>query len=177
MNLTTTLQGRPSGKGRFQKKLYAQFYGYVLKIAFRYLHDFERSTEVTNSTFVDIFQNTGYIEYGGDEKALKSFITKRTVMNVLKLYDRVVTNFAVSIGTDQMTLEALPPVNFDARLISHLGRLSPWHRTLLNMHVIDGFSLDEIAQHFRLTEQFCALQLQQARTLLRNLVTNERQLR
>ena len=177
MDLTTIAKERSFQKEELHKILYARFYGYALKIAFRYLHDYERATTATNSAFADIFKNTDYLKLSGDQQSLKRLIRNRTVINVLKHYDRIVTSSEVNVEADQMISEALSSANSDARLIFCLGRLSPWHCTLYNMHAIDGFSLIEIAQHFRLTESSCALQLQQARTILMNLVTNDTHLK
>ena len=172
MNLTTATAERRSEKETFRRKLYKEFYGHALKIAFRYLHDYESATVATNATFADIFQNTNHTKLQSEGKLLESFITKRTVMNVLKLYDCTVKE--AKLEADQIMLEALSPVNLDARLVSYLGRLSPWKRALFNMHVIDGFTLAEIAEHFRCTESFCDSQLAQTRKHLRDLMENKK---
>jgi len=173
MNLTSATVERRSEKETIRRKLYTEFYGYTLKIAFRYLLDYESATVATNATFADIFQNTNHRKLKSEGKLFKSFITKRTVMNVLKLYDCTVKE--AKLEADQMMLEALSPVNLDARLVSYLGRLSPWNRALFNMHVIDGFTLAEIAEHFRCTQSFCASQLAQTRNHLGDLMKNKKE--
>lgn len=176
MDLTTIATRDSLEKQKLPQKLYAKFYVYGLRIAFRYLHDYERATAVANVAFADIFKNSGYLEFYGDEHRFKDLITKTTVMKVLEVYDWDATGGALNIRADQMIWQALSPVDHDARLVSLLALLPTMHRALFNMHVIDGFAISEIAKHLHLAEAFCASQLQEARTLLKNLVTNDSQL-
>ena len=45
-----------------QKLLYEHYYGYALKIVFRYIYRYEKATDVANDGFVKIFRNFNRFE-------------------------------------------------------------------------------------------------------------------
>jgi DNA-directed RNA polymerase specialized sigma24 family protein len=68
---------------RSQKIFYEQFYGFALKIVFRYIYRYDRSADVVNDGFVKIFRNIDSFECNNDvdfEKILFGWI-RRIMVN------------------------------------------------------------------------------------------------
>src|SRR5712675_3077085 len=63
MDIVRIIDGCKRNEVRCQKILYEQFYGYALKIAFRYIHRYEAAVDVTNDGFVKVFRNMERFDY------------------------------------------------------------------------------------------------------------------
>ena len=56
-NLLNIIEGCKRQEAKSQKILYEQFYGYALKIAYRYLYQYDLAVNVTNDGFVKVFRH------------------------------------------------------------------------------------------------------------------------
>ena len=133
--------------------IYEQYYGYALKIAFRYSYDYRRATDIVNDGFVKFFSNIGsfIIDQGGhSEPALMIWIKRLMVKAAVAELKR--NNFLYKAGDipEQFWQTAGPQQDADMllkyrKLICHLKSLPPFYGVVYNMYVIDGFSHPEIA--------------------------------
>ena len=56
-NLRELIEACSKNHGASQKSLYERYYGYALKIVFRYVYRYEKATDVVNDGFVKLFRN------------------------------------------------------------------------------------------------------------------------
>lgn len=151
--LTRILKGCVNKEHKYQKMLYEQFYGFALKTVFRYIYRYEKATDVANDGFVKFFKHIDRFKTGnpGDEE--------KVLMGYLK---RIMINTAIDeLRKNKMTPEigGIPEHIFDVaderqdaeqqvlykELVILIKQLSPQHRAVFNLYVIDGYNHLEIA--------------------------------
>ena len=63
MDIIQIIEGCKKQDARSQKMLYERFYGYALKIAFRYVYRYDVAVNVTNDGFVKVFRHIERFRY------------------------------------------------------------------------------------------------------------------
>lgn len=159
---------------KHQKMLYERFYGYALKIVFRYIFHYDKAVDVVNDGFVKLFQNFQKFESRDEtqtEKLLMGWM-KRIMVNTAidelrrqhmvpeigELPDYVWHIADSSLAADQRILYK--------EVIDQVRKLPPSYRAVFNMHVIDGYSHQEIANRLGISVGACKSNLSKARAHL-----------
>ncbi len=82
-NITIVIKGCVRKEHKYQKLVYEQYYGFALKIAFRYIYRYEKAVDIVNDGFVKLFQHFERFVGGAaadNEKMLMGYI-KRIMIN------------------------------------------------------------------------------------------------
>jgi RNA polymerase sigma-70 factor (ECF subfamily) len=134
--------------------LYEKFYGYALKIVFRYIYYYERAIDVTNDGFVKVFKNIKTFNCNNDDelqKVLMGWIRRIMVNTAIDELRKL--NMMPEIGALPASIWEEPDKNNAAdqlilykELIAEIKKLPPSYRIIFNMYVIDGFNHQEIAK-------------------------------
>ncbi len=136
-----------------QKILYEQYYGTCLKVAFRYMDTYEQAVEVTNDGFVKIFRNFGRFEIRDRERMEIVMLgwMRRIVINAAIDYRRREKNTPETSELSQTgneykddSLLSDNSLKFK-EIICMVRELPPVYRLVFNLHVIEGYSHQEIA--------------------------------
>jgi RNA polymerase sigma factor (sigma-70 family) len=164
---------------RDQKKLYEKYYGYALKIVFRYIYRYEKAVDVVNDGFVKIFgkfEQFNCDNAGKTEMMLMGWI--RTIM-INTAIDRLrKDNFLPEIGdlNENMWLEDKKNQSDQMILykdiIKEVRKLPTMYRMVFNMYVIDGFTHKEIASQLKIATGTSKSNLSKARSLLQKTLKN-----
>lgn len=161
-----------------QKTVYERYYGYSLKLVFRYIYRYERAVDVVNDGFVKFFTKIDQFQPGSPE------INDQILMSYLK---RIMINTAIDelrkgamtpeIGGIPENVWEIPDQAENAEqlllykdLIKYIKELSPQYRAIFNLYVIDGYSHYEIADMLGIpvgTSKSC---LSRARLLLQKKI-------
>lgn len=179
MSLYTIIKGCIAKDTKCQKLLYEQYYGYVLRIAFRYIYQYDRAVDVVNDGFVKLFKNIGTFSNPVDkdlEPRLLGWIKKiivNTAIDELRKNRFVPETEDISAGTWEETSKSN---NADANvlykeLICHIRSLSPTYRIVFNMHTIEGFSHQEIARCLNISMGTSKSNLSKAKVRLQKLIS------
>ncbi len=152
--LHSIIQGCQVNDQKCQKVLYERYYGYALKIVFRYIYHYERAGDVVNDGFIKVFRSFKKFECEEKEHLEKIWMgwLKRIMINTAidelrrnnmmpeigGLPDYIWEIQDTSQGADQKILYK--------ELIYQVKKLPPSYRVAFNMFVIDGFSHLEIAE-------------------------------
>lgn len=133
--------------------MYDRYLAYVMRISFRYVHSFDNASIAANDAFVRIFKNIKKFEI-------------RDPDNLEKMLMGWMRRLAINASIDYMSRENLVPETsvipdsvwqvpgrensgeeklMYKELITLVRRLSPAYRVVFNLHVIDGYSHQEIA--------------------------------
>jgi RNA polymerase sigma-70 factor (ECF subfamily) len=178
-SLSEIIEGCVRNDHRDQKRLYEKYYGYALKIVFRYIYRYEKAVDVSNDGFVKIFKkiNQFHCEIPENtEKMLMGWI--RTIM-INTAIDRLrKDNFLPEIGhiNESMWIEDKRDRSDQTllykELIQEVRKLPTMYRLVFNMHVIDGFTHQEIAAHLKIATGTSKSNLSKARSLLQKVVRN-----
>ncbi|MEX6688652.1 RNA polymerase sigma factor [Danxiaibacter flavus] len=152
-DLVHIVNGCINNEHKYQKLLYERFYGYALKVVFRYIYRYEKAVDTANDGFVKIFRNFNHFEYSnnGDlERMLMGWMKKIMINTAIDELRK--TNLVPEIrgledhawDVQDSTPSAEQQLLYK-ELISQLRNLSPAYRVVFNMAVIDGYSHQEIA--------------------------------
>ena len=165
-----------------QKYLYEHYYGYCLKIVFRYIFRYDNAVDVVNDGFVKVFNKLHQFHYEEtvnpeimlmgwmrtimintaiDRLRKDSFLPQIGVINEnIWLEDR-------TQGSDQLLLYK--------ELVMEIKKLPPGYRVVFNMYVIDGFTHQQIADQLKISVGTSKSNLSKARVLLQKFIKKEEQ--
>ncbi|HVX49272.1 MAG TPA: sigma-70 family RNA polymerase sigma factor, partial [Chitinophagaceae bacterium] len=73
-SLSHIIAGCKNNDNRYQKVLYEQFYGYSLKVVFRYIYKYENAVDVVNDGFVKLFRNLNAFKCDNEDDLSKIFM-------------------------------------------------------------------------------------------------------
>ena len=152
--MTEIIKGCKALDHKSQKALYEKYFGYALKIVFRYIYQYEKSVDVTNDGFVKVFRNIHFFRSDAGENAETILLgwMKKIMINTA-IDELRKQNMMPEIGGLPDDVWEEPDKSTEAdqallykELMTEIKRLSPAYRIVFNMYVIDGFSHHEIAE-------------------------------
>jgi RNA polymerase sigma-70 factor (ECF subfamily) len=183
VNVLNIIEGCKRQESKSQKILYERFYGYALKIAFRYVYQYDVAVNVTNDGFVKVFRHFERFRFedeGYPERLLMAWI-KRIVINTA-IDELRKNNMAPEIGTITKCVWEKPDNSQKAdqhlmykELISYVKSLPPMYRAVFNMYVIDGCTHFEIAAALGISVGTSKSNLSRARSILKKIITERKE--
>jgi RNA polymerase sigma factor (sigma-70 family) len=179
--LKEVLKGCKRFDHRCQKAFYEQFYGFALKVVFRYVYRYDRSVDVVNDGFVKIFRNINAFECKNDsdfEKILFGWIRRIMVNTAIDELRR--SNMMPEIGGMPDYIWQEPDRSGSAdqlilykELVNEIKKLPPSYRAVFNMFVIDGLSHQEISRVLGISVGTSKSSLSKARVQLQKLIQKD----
>jgi RNA polymerase sigma factor (sigma-70 family) len=164
-----------------QQILYEKYYGLCLKTVFRYVDLYEQAVEVTNDGFVKIFRSFSRFEIRDKEKI---------EIVLLGWMRRIMINTAIDFRRRQKNLPETHQIQQSAweyedkgqssdmktkykELILMIKELPPAYRIVVNLHMIEGYSHQEIAKMLGITVGTSKSNLFKARAHLQKKLTTD----
>jgi len=173
-NINEILTGCAGREPYCQRILYERYYGYALKLAFRYVYRYEVATDVVTDSFVKAFNSIHLFKMKDADAAEKLFMgwLKRIIVNTA--IDELRKNrMAPEIGgiPDHIwdiadNSQDIEKILLFKDLIILIKELQPEYRTVFNMYVIDGYSHFEIAEILKIQIGTSKSRLSKARGIL-----------
>lgn len=173
-NLRNIIDACIINHGASQKTLYERFYGYALKIVFRYIYRYDRAVDVVNDGFVKVFRNMHRFtcdETVNVEQRLMGWIKKIMINSAIDELRK--NNMIAEIGGipdhvwDIHDKSAQPDQSLLYKeLIAVVKQLPPSYRAVFNMVVLDGMSHHEVAAMLDISVGTSKSNLSRARTIL-----------
>ena len=180
-SLHTIINGCVQNNSRDQKCLYEKYYGYCLKVVFRYIYRYDKAVDVVNDGFVKIFRSFSKFEYKNIESLEMMLMgwMRKIAINVSIDYMRRESLIAERISLEKNTW--LEPGTSDAsdnqlmykELVSLIRKLSPAYRVVFNLHVIDGYSHQEIARMLGISPGTSKSNLSKAKAFLQKFLVKD----
>ena len=183
-DLNKVIQACVQHDSKYQKILYEAYYGYALKIVFRYIYRYEKAVDVVNDGFVKLFIHFDKFSAEDDvflEPRLMGWIRKIMIncaIDALRkneimpeagnIPESVWENTDKSDNADQMLLYK--------EIIIQIKKLPPVYRAVFNMYVIDGLSHQEIANALGISVGTSKSNLWKARNLLQKYINGQEEL-
>lgn len=162
---------------RDQKELYEHYFGYSLKIVFRYIFRYDKAIDVVNDGFIKIFKKLSTFHYDHSENIEMIFMGwMRTIMINTAIDSLRKDNFLPEIGTisDDAWIEdkgqSADQALLYKELIKQVKKLPPGYRVVFNMYVIDGFTHQEIANQLGISVGTSKSNLFKARAIMQNFI-------
>jgi RNA polymerase sigma factor (sigma-70 family) len=155
-----------------QKILYQEFYAYSMSICLRYADNRDEAAEILNDGFMKIFQNIGKFDL---KRPFKPWLRKVMVNTAINQYHQ---------KQREMKAEELEKVKQKAHeekilsgisyqeILDMLHKLPPAYRTVFNLHVIEGYKHEEIANMLGVSVGTSKSNLFKAKEQLRKILNN-----
>ncbi|HVK96626.1 MAG TPA: RNA polymerase sigma factor [Flavisolibacter sp.] len=177
-SLPAIIAGCKQNNLREQKVLYETYYGYCLKIVFRYIYHYEKAVDIVNDGFIKVFKNlTHFKEVENDSLQPQLMGWMRMIMVNTAIDFLRKNNFLPEIGNvseevweQEDKSQSSDQVILYKELIQQIKTLSPGYRTVFNMYVIDGFTHKEIASQLGITVGTSKSNLFKARMYLQKVL-------
>lgn len=144
-DLLSVIRACRANDPRAQRTLFKQFFGYAKSICLRYTASTEEAEDVLNEGFLKAFQ---HLDSFDETLPFKAWL--RTIM-----VNTAISHYRKNQRFEQHTsLETSEQVAFDDDVVDQMAaddilalvqKLTPTHRTVFMMHVVDGYTLHEIA--------------------------------
>lgn len=177
-NLQQTIAACVLNNRREQKLLYEQYYGYCLKVVFRYIYHYDKAVDTVNDGFVKVFCNLHKFVAASAEstEAMLMGWMRRIMINTAVDYLRK-NNFSPEIGEISEAVwqpqdkSALPDqALLYKELVQQIKKLPPGYRVVFNMYVIDGMTHPEIAAQLGISVGTSKSNLSKARAILQDII-------
>ncbi len=156
--LKNIIQGCISAKRQSQKEFYQLYYGFAMGICMRYCNTHDDAMEVVNDGFIKIFRTLPLFEprHENFEASLmgwmKSIIINTSIDHFRKNKNNYLVGDIKEEHQDVTDAEASAIDRMSHKEIMELvQRLSPGYRTVFNLHIIDGFKHEEIAERLNIS--------------------------
>jgi RNA polymerase sigma factor (sigma-70 family) len=179
MKLIDIIAGCAQQERQAQKMLYDRYYGFCIKIAFRYMNTYEQAIDTTHDAYLKIFRNIDRFEIRDKDKMEVMLLgwIKRIVINTSIDHIRLEFNNkkTYAIPEDVWEHEAAKSYSDDTvlhkDLITFAKRLPTAYQTVFNLHVIEGYSHPAIAKMLGITTGSSKSNLSRARRHLQKAIT------
>jgi RNA polymerase sigma-70 factor (ECF subfamily) len=179
--LLTIIKGCADNDARSQRTFYNKYLGYALKISFRYVGSYENAANAANDAFIKIFKGFEKFEIR-DPKNVEAMLMgwiRKIVVNVSIDYMRKESLISERRSSKkEVWFQSDASNDGDSQLmykelIALIKKLSPAYRVVFNLHVIDGYSHQEIAEMLGISVGTSKSNLAKARAFLKkHLVTD-----
>ena len=164
------IQGCIRGESRCQRLLFEQYAGKMLVLCMRYASDYMEAEDILQTGFVKIFR---YINQFKFEGSFEGWVRRVMVNTALKHCKRKRIHFEELIpdGAGAPTVEPYVYSRVsEADLLLLIRALPEGYRIVFNLHVIEGYSHEEIAALLGIRDSTSRSQLVKARRMLQQAV-------
>jgi RNA polymerase sigma factor (sigma-70 family) len=158
--LRELVEGCVSGRRKHQERFFKAYYGKMLAVCMRYIHDRDSAQEVVQEGFIKVFEKLATYDFTGSFDGWMRRIFANMAIDVIRKNRREAfveineTNTSdenESIGLELE--EILENTGLKAEVaLKAIDQLSPMYRTVFNMYVFENYSHKEIAEILNISE-------------------------
>ena len=150
VHLQKLIEGCKKRDPECQKLLFKAFYGRMLGLCLRYSSRRDDAQDVVQEGFIRLFDKIGlYKETGSFEGWIKKIFVNMALDNLRRNKMQLISIDADGCRKELRAHEKLDQSLLDRisqeKLLEAIQNLSPVYRTVLNLHVYEGYTHDEIA--------------------------------
>lgn len=164
------IQGCLENKASAQEKLYALYSRRMMAICLRYTHSRFEAEDIFHEAFVKVFRNIHTWQGGSFEGWMRRIFVNTAINHYhqnRKYFDHVDSSYAETMlsSTDNVIAELS---NQD--LLETVSRLPEGYKLVFNLHVVEGYNHNEIAEMLGIAEGSSKSQLSKAKAHLQKLI-------
>jgi RNA polymerase sigma factor (sigma-70 family) len=170
--LNQIVDGCKRGDSRAQWELYDLFKNKLMGICRRYAGSREEAQDILQDAFVRIFSKISQLE---DPDKISAWLTRVTVNTAVNFYHRNKRISFLDIELTQVVsndYEEIFSQVSDEFLVKTINELPDGCRIVFNLNVVEGYSHAEIATLLGISVSTSRSQLNYARTLLKNKLSD-----
>jgi RNA polymerase sigma factor (sigma-70 family) len=153
--------------------LYKEFYSYAVAICLRYSKSYDEALEILNDGFLKVFTK---LEQHSDDLSFKGWLRKLMINSAIDWFRKnekhshsLDISYVRSKSMDESIVEDLSA----QEIINTIQQLPSSYRIVFNLHVIEGYSHEEIATQLGISAGTSKSNLAVAREKLRKLLTRD----
>ncbi|WP_266368260.1 RNA polymerase sigma factor [Tellurirhabdus rosea] len=169
-DLDSVLTACLAGEAQAQRTLFRQFYSYAKSVCLRYAASAEEAEEVLNDSFLKVFQRLHQYDRAYAFKGWLRAIVINTAISYHRKYHKLDTVAGLEAGMDATFDESVVDRIAAEEILAMVQQLPPSHRTVFSLHVVDGYSLREIADMLESNEATIRSQFMRARRRLQEMI-------
>jgi RNA polymerase sigma factor (sigma-70 family) len=162
------LEGCKKNDRESQRLLYQHYYAYAISICMRYCRSMEEAKEILNDGFMKVFQK---IDQHETELSFKAWLRRIMIHTAIDHYRKQSKHYYHSDVSETKNIASVSGNALDelshTELIAMIQQLSPAYRAVFNLHVIDGYTHEEIAEILNISAGTSKSNLAKARENLR----------
>ncbi|SEJ68862.1 RNA polymerase sigma-70 factor, ECF subfamily [Dyadobacter koreensis] len=169
-SLTELVEGCQRQERRAQNIFYDRYKNSLKGVCIRYAKTEAEADDILQEAFIKIFKS---IQQVSQPEMVDKWVKSVVVRTAINYYHRITKKELLhsSIESSEATMDVSNSFRIieqldTALLLSVISSLPDGYRTIINMHLIDGYSHAEIAQILSVTEGTSKSQLNRGRTLL-----------
>lgn len=167
------MEGCKRGDRKSQEHLYTLYYRYALGICIRYTRTQEEALEVVNDGFCKIMSNADKYIPGLSFKGWVRKIMINASIDNFRRNEKHYHNVDISfVRVEQLTPDILSNLSEEV-IIKALQDLPPSYQIVFNLHAIEGYQHEEIAQKLNISVGTSKSNLNVARTKLKKALSLE----
>lgn len=159
---------------KYMEILYKRYSSKLFSCALRYTKKVEDAEDVLQDAFIRIFENMK--QYNG-KGTFMGWMTTIVINQALMLYRKNLQHLKYQVGDCEDVKHTIKDVSVKQSdflthklLLEFIQNLPDGYRIVFNMHEIEGYSYDEIAEHLDCTPSTCRSQLFRAKKVLQDKV-------
>jgi RNA polymerase sigma-70 factor (ECF subfamily) len=128
-----------------QRVLFKQFYGYAKSVSLRYTATIDEAEDVLNESFLKVFQHLHQYDTALPFKAWLRTIVINTAISYYRKYHKLDTSAGLEQGQDVAFDDNVVDQISAEEILALVQQLPTTQRAVFSMHVVDGYSLREVA--------------------------------
>lgn len=164
------IEGCLSGKSRFQELLYRRYFSFAMSICVRYTKTPDDAMEVVNDSYLKMFDSLKSFDKSKPFKSWFARILVNTAIDDFRKSKKFNSHFALDVMPDSDSQEPEIDQELNAEdIISLFSQLPDNLRITFNLHEIEGYSHQEIANMLGIETSSSRANLTRAKSMLRNL--------
>ncbi len=175
-NILSLVESCKQNNREGQQELYSLLYNYAYNITYRYANDDQEANALANDSFLKLFRHIDVCKLDKSTNMLNSFKGwfRKIIVNTCIDHYRSKKNKRRHEINTTITIEANTENGEDKlyykELINTVKQLSSAYKTVFNLHVIEGFSHEEIARLLNISIGTSKSNLSKAKERLRAIL-------
>lgn len=157
--LRELVEGCIAGRRKYQERFFKAYYGKMLSVCMRYIHDRDSAQEVVQEGFIKVFEKLASYDFTGSFDGWMRRIFANLSIDTLRKNKREAfveindTTASHEESTGMELEELLENSGLKADMaMKAIDQLSPMYRTVFNMYVFENYSHKEIADLLNISE-------------------------
>ena len=171
------IQGCVKANRQSHKEFYQLYYGFAMGISMRYCNTHNDAMEVVNDSFLKIFRTLPQFEprHENYEASLMGWMKSIIINTAIDHFRKNKKNYLVGdIKEEHLEMTDAMATAIDRmsykEIMEIVQQLSPGYRAVFNLHVIDGFKHEEVAQHLKISVGTSKSNLAKARANIQKML-------
>ena len=178
--LKELVDGCISGKRRYQERFFKAYYGKMMAVCLRYIHDHDTAQEIVQEGFIKVFDKLATYDFTGSfDGWMRRIFANLAIDHFRKIkreaFTEIQDNTASTSDPEGIEMDELMD-NFSLkadRALKAIDQLSTVYKTVFNLYVFENFSHKEIAELLGISEGTSKSNFFKAKANLRKILEKE----